>query len=113
MKRGAGMSNGAYCSEHSGLVTKVAHIEKQTDINTSDIKTVGDAVIRLTVILERMQQEQDARPAPQPIAPKAPFMDNETKKLLIKWGFTLIIVLIIALTGANIIERLQALSGVK
>jgi len=107
------MSNGAYCSEHSGLVTKVAHIEKQTDINTLDIKTVGEAVIRLTVILERMQQEQDARPAPQPAATKAPFMDAETKKLLIKGGFALIIVLLIALTGTNIIEGLQVLSGMK
>ena len=105
------MSNGVHCVDHSGCITKIEHIEKQTHLNTTDIRTVGDAVIRLTAILEMMQKAP--QPAPQPTATKAPFMDAETKKLLIKWGFTLIIVLIIALTGTNIIEGLQVLSGVK
>ena len=105
------MSNGIHCADHSGCVTKIEHIEKQAQLNTTDIKTVGDAVIRLTAILEMMQKASQT--APQPAATKAPFMDAETKKLLIKWGFTLIIVLIIALTGTNIIEGLQVLSGVK
>lgn len=105
------MSNGVHCADHSGCVTKIEHIEKQTQLNTTDIKTVGEAVIRLTAILEMMQKASQT--APQPAATKAPFMDAETKKLLIKWGFTLIIVLIIALTGTNIIEGIQVLSGVK
>ena len=105
------MGNEMHCVDHSGCVTKIEHIEKQTNLNTTDIKTVGDAVIRLTAILEIMQKASQT--APQPAATKAPFMDAETKKLLIKWGFTLIIVLIIALTGTNIIEGLQVLSGVK
>lgn len=105
------MSNESYCVDHSGCVTKIEHIEKQTHLNTTDIRTVGEAVIRLTAILEMMQKASQT--APQPAATKAPFMDAETKKLLIKWGFTLIIVLIIALTGTNIIEGIQALSSVK
>ena len=111
MKRGGCMSNERHCVDHSGCITKIEHIEKQTRMNTTDIKTVGDAVIRLTAILEMMQKTSQT--TPQPTATKVPFMDAETKKLLIKWGFTLIIVLIIALTGTNIIEGLQALSGVK
>ena len=105
------MSNERHCVDHSGCITKLEHIEKQLHLNTTDIKTVGDAVIRLTAILEMMQKASQT--APQPTATKAPFMDAETKKLLIKWGFALIIVLIIALTGTNIIEGLQALSSVK
>lgn len=105
------MSNERHCVDHSGCITKLEHIEKQTHLNTTDIRTVGDAVIRLTAILEMMQKASQT--TPQPAATKAPFMDAETKKLLIKWGFTLIIVLIIALTGTNIIEGLQVLSGVK
>ena len=105
------MSNEKHCVDHSGCITKIEHIEKQLHLNTTDIKTVGDAVIRLTAILEMMQKA--SQPAPQPTATKAPFMDAETKKLLIKWGFALIIVLIIALTGTNIIEGLQVLSGMK
>ena len=105
------MSNERHCADHSGCVTKLEHIEKQTHLNTTDIKTVGDAVIRLTAILEMMQKASQT--APQPAATKAPFMDAETKKLLIKWSFALIIVLIIALTGTNIIEGLQVLSGIK
>ena len=105
------MSNERHCADHSGCITKLEHIEKQTHLNTTDIKTVGDAVIRLTAILEMMQKASQT--APQPAATKAPFMDAETKKLLIKWSFALIIVLIIALTGTNIIEGLQVLSGIK
>lgn len=105
------MGNEMHCVDHSGCITKIEHIEKQTNLNTTEIRTVGDAVIRLTAILEMMQKAP--QPAPQPAATKAPFMDAETKKLLIKWGFALIIVLILALTGTNIIEGLQALSGVK
>lgn len=105
------MSNERHCVDHSGCITKIEHIEKQLHLNTTDIKTVGDAVIRLTAILEMMQKASQT--APQPAATKAPFMDAETKKLLIKWSFALIIVLIIALTGTNIIEGIQALSGVK
>ena len=105
------MSDERHCVDHSGCITKLEHIEKQTHLNTTDIRTVGDAVIRLTAILEMMQKAP--QPAPQPAATKAPFMDAETKKLLIKWGFVLIIVLIIALTGTNIIEGLQVLSGMK
>jgi hypothetical protein len=106
MKRGGCMSNERHCVDHSGCITKIEHIEKQVHLNTTDIKTVGEAVIRLTAILEMMQKTSQT-------ATKAPFMDAETKKLLIKWGFALIIVLIIALTGTNIIEGLQALSSVK
>lgn len=105
------MSNERHCVDHSGCITKIEHIEKQVHLNTTDIKTVGDAVIRLTAILEMMQKTSQT--APQPTAAKTPFMDAETKKLLIKWGFALIIVLIIALTGTNIIEGLQVLNGMK
>ena len=105
------MSNERHCADHSGCITKIEHIEKQLHLNTTDIKTVGDAVIRLTAILEMMQKASQT--TPQPAATKAPFMDAETKKLLIKWSFALIIILIIALTGTNIIEGLQVLSGVK
>jgi len=105
------MSNERHCADHSGCITKLEHIEKQTHLNTTDIKTVGDAVIRLTAILEMMQKASQT--APQPAATKAPFMDAETKKLLIKWSFALIIVLIIALTGTNIIEGLQVLNGIQ
>ena len=105
------MSNERHCVDHSGCITKIEHIEKQLHLNTTDIKTVWDAVIRLTAILEMMQKASQT--APQPAATKVPFMDAETKKLLIKWGFALIIILIIALTGTNIIEGLQVLNGIK
>ena len=79
------MSNGVHCADHSGCITKIEHIEKQTHLNTTDIKTVGDAVIRLTAILEMMQKAP--QPAPQPQPPKLLLWMPKPRSFLIKWGF--------------------------
>jgi hypothetical protein len=80
------------CEEHSGMCAEVDNLKKQTALNTSEIKTVGEAIVRLTAIIEMMQKTPaTVTPAPVPTNSentpvKPPFWDTETKKTAINNG---------------------------
>jgi hypothetical protein len=89
----------------------MANQKKQTDANTSEIKTISEAVVRLTTIIEMMQKTPATPAVPTPL--KTPFWDTETKKTAIKYSFIFAVILVLALAGINIAETLRVLGAVK
>lgn len=92
------MSVEAVCSEHSGVCAKMENIQKQTDTNTGEIKTIGDAVIKLTFLVEALGNHKVGKMA---------FWDTDTKKYAIRLGFIFGIILIFALAGTNLLNQIS------
>jgi hypothetical protein len=79
------------------------NIIKQTDANTKDIKTLSDAVIKLTILVEAYTNREETAAADPP--QRKIFWDPDTKKYALKLGFVLCIVIVFALIGTNVIEQ--------
>jgi ribonuclease HIII len=92
------------CPEHSGICVGMENIQKQTENNAQDIKTLSDAVIKLTMLVENINN-----PAPT----KHNFWDIDTKKYALKLGFVLGLVIILALVGSNEITSLDVSKLIK
>lgn len=91
------------CSGHSGMCVNMDIVIKQTDANTKDIKTLSDAVIKLTTLVENLStKNEDIPPKDKPV-----FWDAATKKSALKLGFILCLVLIFTLVGTNVLEHLN------
>jgi hypothetical protein len=88
------------CPAHSGVCVNIENIQKQTDNNTKEIKTLSDAVIKLTILVE----DCTSRVTPPP---KASFWDADTKKVALKFGFIICIVVILALIGTNVLPQVN------
>jgi hypothetical protein len=101
------------------MCAEVDNLKKQTALNTSEIKTVGEAIVRLTAIIEMMQKTPaTVTPAPVPTNSentpvKPPFWDTETKKTAIKFSFILAVIVVLALVGTNLADAWGILKTVK
>lgn len=104
---------GETCNQHSGMCVNMENVQKTVSENTQEIKTVAEAVIRLTVLMEEMKKQRDYVPPIQTLIPaKAVFWDADSKKLAIKLTFFAFILLVAALVGTNIIESLRVVKEV-
>jgi hypothetical protein len=93
----------AVCQEHSGVCANMENLIKQTDTNTHDIKTLSDAVVKLTILVEDCNKRMEAAATVSSVKPT--FWDSETKKYAIKFAFILCVILILTLAGTNILEQ--------
>jgi hypothetical protein len=77
------------------------NIIKQTEANTRDIKTLSDAVIKLTILVEDCTNRMETA------VTKQSFWDTDTKKYMLRLGFIFAVIMVLALIGTNLIEQID------
>lgn len=98
------------CSEHSGMCVNIDTLKKQTDSNSKEIRTLSEAVVKLTILVEDCNSRLKTPTAP---SDRLSFWDVTTKKYTIKLGFILGLVLIFALAGTNLLTNTNILDFIK
>lgn len=90
------------CKEHSGVCVDIQNLKQDVNDNATRIRLVEEAVIKLTALYEQAIANQNKKT-----------LDADTKKSLIKYGFLLLVILILALIGSNILNALNPSTLVK
>lgn len=94
------------CKEHSGVCANMSNLQKQVDVHSNEIKTVGEAVIKLTTLLEEIAKHKKD-------TTKRPFWDTETKKFTIRLLFIFIVLGMFLIAGLNVMDSIPALGTIK
>lgn len=100
--------NEKLCEEkHKNLDKRLDVVDKRLDAHADKIDSVEKANIKLTEILDIMINP-DLKPVKEK---KESFWNTKTGQLVPWLGFAVIVIIIVALVGTNLIEGYQAVQG--
>lgn len=106
--------NEACIVEMDNLKERISKMEEREEKRIDEMNIISKAMIAIQIAneqtaktLEKLEQKMDER------IKRVPFLDTETKKQLIKYGFILIVLIVVALQGTNIIEAYKSVSAIK